>query len=328
MEHADMRRKLSAYLDNAVTADEKAEIKRHLGSCGTCRGEIADLELTVGYLKTLPDVEPPPWLTAKIMAKVREMASPKPTLWQRLFYPLHVKLPIEAFALVFLCVTGFYLARTIGTQAPLTSSSFAPPQASVPPSVGGLPASILQGKMRGAHPGNIPQPPAAQAPALPQPQLQPEPQPETAPAPARPIGQTPEPELQPADEGFMQEREVSQPSAKEDKAVPRGAAKRARKATAGEALPVLGGTPVEKGEINLVVDDPAAAGGAIEQAVTRLGGRISGHSYSEESHLLIIRIGAHKVPALLDRLERIGTIQEKPHSPKGAGDMVDLTIRW
>ena len=41
MEHEDMRRKLSAYLDNAVTAEEKAEIKRHLGSCGTCRGAIA-----------------------------------------------------------------------------------------------------------------------------------------------------------------------------------------------------------------------------------------------------------------------------------------------
>jgi hypothetical protein len=327
MEHEDMRRKLSAYLDNAVTAEEKAEIKRHLGSCGTCRGAIADLELTVGYLKTLPVVEPPPWLTAKIMAKIRALAAPRPTLRQRLFYPLHVKLPIEAFALIFLCVTGIYLARTIVTQAPLTSSSYVPPHASVPSSIASPSASIPPGKMKGAHPGILPQPQALLAPPTPVP-LQP--QPELAPAPvtARPVGKTPEPELQPADEGFMQEREVPQSSGKEDKALPHGAAKRAKKTTADEALPVPGATPGEKGEIALAVDDPAAAGGAIEEAVTRLGGRISGHSYSVESHLLIIRIGAQKVPALLDRLERIGTVQEKPQLSKGATGTVDLTIRW
>ncbi len=187
MEHADMRRKLSAYLDNAVTAEEKAEIKRHLGSCGTCRGAIADLELTVGYLKTLPDVEPPPWLTAKIMAKVREIAAPKPSLWQRLFFPLYVKLPIEAVALVFLCVTGFYLARTIGTQAPLTAPSPAPQHAQVPSPAARPLAPIPQGKMRGTQPANLQPRSAAPPPAQQQaePQLEPEPE-GPAPAPARP----------------------------------------------------------------------------------------------------------------------------------------------
>jgi hypothetical protein len=327
MEHADMRRKLSAYLDNAVTTEEKSEIKRHLGSCGTCRGEIADLELTVGYLKTLPDVEPPPWLTAKIMAKVREMSETKPTLWQRLFFPLHVKLPIEAVALVFLCVTGFYLARTIGTQAPLTTLSHAPQQAPVPPSVAAPPALIPQGKMRTAHPGNLQPPPAAQAPAPPQSQPEPELQPETAPAPARPAEQIQEPELRPADEGTMMDNGASLP-AKEEKNVTYGTVKRAKKAPAAGALPLLGGAAAEKAEISLLVDDPGAAGGIIEEAVTRLGGRISGHSYSEDSHLLIIRIGAQKIPSLLDRLERIGTVRGKPQLSKEAGGTVDLTIRW
>jgi hypothetical protein len=328
MEHAEMRRKLSDYLDNAVTAEEKAEIKRHLGSCGTCRGAIADLELTVGYLKTLPDVEPPPWLTAKIMAKVREISTPKPNLWQRLFFPLYVKLPIEAVALVFLCVTGFYLARTIGTQAPLTSLSPAPQHAQVPSSATQPQASIPQRKMRATHPANLQQPSAVPAPALPQaePQLEPEPEP----APARRAGRMSEPELQPTDEGTMMEREAPQP-AKEEKGASHGKEKRAKKATAAEALPgseIFGKVPVEKAEIPLLVDDPVAAVGPIEEAVTRLGGRISGHSYTEESHLLIIRIGAQKVPALLDRLERIGTMQERPQIPKGAVGTVDLTIRW
>jgi hypothetical protein len=137
----------------------------------------------------------------------------------------------------------------------------------------------------------------------------------------------PEPELRPADEGTMMERGTPQPT-REEKSVSHGKEKRAKKATAGEAIPVFGGAPAEKGEIALAVDDPGSAGGAIEQAVNRLGGRISGHSYSEESHLLIIRIGAQKVSALIEQLERIGTVQENPQLPKGAGGSVDLTIRW
>ena len=136
-----------------------------------------------------------------------------------------------------------------------------------------------------------------------------------------------EPELRPADEGSMMDREAPLP-AKEEKGATYGTAKRAKKAPAAGVLPELGGAPAEKGVINLSVDDPAAAGGAIEQAVNRLGGRITGHSYSEESHLLIIRIGTQKVPVLLDSLERIGTVQERPHLPKESGGAVDLTIRW
>jgi len=83
-----------------------------------------------------------------------------------------------------------------------------------------------------------------------------------------------------------------------------------------------------KGEVFLVVDDPNAATGDIEEAVTRIGGGISGHSYSGDSHLLFVRIDAQKVPALLERLDRIGTVQERPQISKGAGGTVELTIRW
>ena len=123
MEHTEIRRNLSAYLDGAVSPDEKAQIEEHLASCGVCRGALADLERTVGHLKSLPDVEPPPWMTAKIMARVREAAEKKPAFWQRIFLPFQVKLPLQALALVILCVTGYYLARTNAPLLQLTVSS-------------------------------------------------------------------------------------------------------------------------------------------------------------------------------------------------------------
>jgi hypothetical protein len=326
MEHAEIRRKLPAYLDNALAAEEKEEIKRHLGRCGSCRGEIADLELTVGYLKSLPEVEPPPWMTARIMANVRDETGPIKSLWRRLFFPLHLKLPVEALALVFLCITGYYLARTIGEQAPLTAPSFTrqqtPPPSAPPPGTSaplphpgsGAPATTPRDKMEAPQSGTLP-PPATAPP----------------PSPALPPRPMAEPELQPADEEITPEREVVRPLGKEEKASPQGAMKRARKAPADEALRGAGtpaATPAGKEEITLLVDNPVAAAGAIEEAVTRGGGRISGHSYSGESHLLFIRIGAQKVPGLLDRLGRIGTVEERPQLPPGADGMTDLIIRW
>lgn len=326
MDHAEIRRKLPAYLDNALAAEEKEEIKRHLGRCGSCRGEIADLELTIGYLKSLPEVEPPPWLTARIMANVRDETGPIKSLWRRLFFPLHRKLPVEAVALVFLCVTGYYLVRTIGEQAPLTAPPstrqqtplpLAPPHAASVPSPqpgSGAPVFIPREKMA-----------APQSETLPPPATAPPPSPALTPRPMA------EPELQPADDEIAPEREMVRPLGKVEKAAPQGAMKRARKAPADEALEGAGSpsaTPGGKEEVTLVVDDPVAAVGAIEEAVTRGGGRISGHSYSGENHLLFVRIGAQKVPGLVDRLGRIGTVEEMPQLPPGANGMTDLIIRW
>jgi hypothetical protein len=322
MEHAEIRRKLPAYLDNALAAEEKEEIKRHLGRCGSCRGEIADLELTIGYLRSLPEVEPPPWLIARIMAKARDETGPIKSLWRKLFFPLHLKLPVEAVALVFLCGIGYYLVRTIGEQAPLTvlpstrqqtPLPLAPPQAASTPSPqpgSGVPVIIPREKMEVPQSGTLP-PPATAPP----------------PSPALPPRPMAEPELQPADEELTPEREMVRPLGNS----PQGAMKRARKAPADEALQGAGSpaaTPDGKEEVTLLVDDPVAAAGAIEEAVTRGGGRISGHSYSGENHLLFVRIGAQKVPGLVDRLGRIGTVEERPQLPPGANGMTDLIIKW
>jgi hypothetical protein len=326
MEHAEIQGKLSAYLDNAVSAEEKAEIKRHLGICGSCRVAIADLELTVGYIKSLPEVEPPPWLTSKIMAIVRDDTIRNPSLWQRIFFPLHVKLPIEVVALVFLCVTGYYLTRTIVTPTLLTTSSsiqkrILPQSAANKALPAGSSAQSTETRNKTAPvTGTLPSPAMPPSPTAAQPEEEP------YPAPTLPARTMHEPELRPADEGVME------PSlGKEEKTAPHKAMQRSMKSPGYETAPAAGTAETMeagKGEVFLVVDDPNAATGDIEEAVTRIGGGISGHSYSGDSHLLFVRIDAQKVPALLERLDRIGTVQERPQISKGAGGTVELTIRW
>ena len=333
MEHAEIRQKLAAYLDSAVSDEEKEEIKRHLGRCGSCRGEIADLELTVRYLKSLPAVDPPPWLAEKIIAKVRDEATQKTTLWRRLFFPLHVKLPIEAFAMLFLCVSGYYLTRTISEQPLLPKPLTLQPQSQThPPSPAepypsrtpkSMPKSDgQQRKMDVQQPGDIPSP--AQEPHAATNQKEAAPQPAMAP----PVRKMVEPELRPTDEGLMSDFDTANPvfGGKPSKAM-----SRERKSGAEEALreaeaPAAGNA--RKEEISLAVEDPAAATASIEEAVTRFGGRINGHSYSGENHLLFIRIGATNYPRLLDRLGRVGKVQERPQLPPGTVGMIDLIIRW
>jgi hypothetical protein len=67
----------------------------------------------VGLVRELEEVEPPPWLRRKIMTRVREEAAPKKKgILRTLFFPLHIKVPVQAFAMVLIAVLAFQVYRT------------------------------------------------------------------------------------------------------------------------------------------------------------------------------------------------------------------------
>ena len=109
MDHNDIRHKLSEYLDGSVTHGVKTAIEEHLKTCIECSDALRELRKTIEHIHAVDEVIPPPWMTQKIMAKVREEADTKKGLFRRLFYPLAVKLPIQAVAMLFLTVTVYYI---------------------------------------------------------------------------------------------------------------------------------------------------------------------------------------------------------------------------
>jgi hypothetical protein len=113
MEHNDIRHKLSEYIDGSVTGKERAAIEAHLKTCLQCSGALEELRKTIEHVKTVEEIDPPAWMTQKIMAKVRAEAEGKKSIFQRLFFPLTVKLPIQAIAVLFVAVTGFYVYQAI-----------------------------------------------------------------------------------------------------------------------------------------------------------------------------------------------------------------------
>ena len=111
MKCRDIQKELAAYLEGIISPKEKEGVENHLSSCQMCRKVFEELKRTEALVKGLEQVEPPPWFTQKIMSRVRAQQESKKNIIQRLFYPLHIKVPIEAFATVLIAVAAVYLFK-------------------------------------------------------------------------------------------------------------------------------------------------------------------------------------------------------------------------
>jgi hypothetical protein len=113
VECSNVQGKLSVYIEGMVSPEEKKLIDEHISSCSKCKEALYDLKKTLDYVHNLEDIEPPAWLTQKVMARIRSDAEPKRGILQKLFYPLYIKLPIEAVAVVLIAVTAIYIFKII-----------------------------------------------------------------------------------------------------------------------------------------------------------------------------------------------------------------------
>jgi anti-sigma factor RsiW len=73
---------LSAYLEHDLGDAERAEMDAHLVSCTTCVGDLEGLRVAVDLLRRLPDPEPPPFLTTRVMARIFAGEAQVPS-WRR-----------------------------------------------------------------------------------------------------------------------------------------------------------------------------------------------------------------------------------------------------
>lgn len=358
MEHAEVRKKLSEYLDGVSSQDERAGIEAHLQGCDRCNSTLAELEKTVSHLRGLPREEPPPWLTGRIMARVRAEVE-KPSLWQRLFYSCHIKLPIEALALVALCVTGYYIARTTSPTVPLTSPQVlergASPLSDQAPAKAGdtggprdrapsVPAGMVPGaKAPATSERALDMPPPAPGFAAPPPRL-PATTPASATIPPEPATksflpsrtQTPPPvsgAAAPARE--MQER-IRPDAVREERDISPGMmqrpAARARKSMRTEAAGEHGGRheaespAVAPRTIVLWAASPAIAGDEVARTVSTMGGVLVRREPGITGERLSVRIGATRFGEFLDRLEEIGRIAKKPALREGGTGVMELLV--
>ncbi len=113
MECSSLREKLSAFVDEQLAPEEKKAVQDHLDACPECVRHLEDLRKTITFVRELEGVEPPSWFAREVMSKVREEAGPSRGILRKLFYPLHIKIPLEAAAAVAIVVTAFYVYRAV-----------------------------------------------------------------------------------------------------------------------------------------------------------------------------------------------------------------------
>jgi hypothetical protein len=106
---------LPAYLEEILSSEEKSNITGHLAACPRCRRALAGLKRADTLLHGLEEVEPPLFFEQRIMARVREEAGQKQgisRILRRLFYPLHIKVPVQAVAMLLVAVFAIHVYRT------------------------------------------------------------------------------------------------------------------------------------------------------------------------------------------------------------------------
>lgn len=288
MECSNIQEKLSIYIEDIISSEEKVLIDEHLKSCQRCNSYLTDLRKTIEYVKNLEEIEPPSWLTQKVMMRVISEAEPKKGILQRLFYPLHIKLPLEVAATITIAIATIYVLKTIQPEMKLVTPTEIPK---------GEIASPLARKDIFTKPAEQPMP-AKEPDALENKRL-----PE-APSPAK----KQEEAMQYAGSLAKEEvkREVSSPATK-------------LKAAMFERK-------IDSISLTLNVKDLETASKEIEKHVKELGGKITKTEYSENKNVLIAEIVSNKLKELFEKLKLIGEVNEKEVELKASEGSIEIRI--
>src|SRR5215467_2576719 len=108
MNCAEVQKYLSDFLDKGLDDERVRPIEDHLATCSLCSEELASLAECQKLVSGLPIVEPPLGFTNRVMSRVREAAHPR-SLWEWLFLPLRIKIPLQATAVVLIALLAGYI---------------------------------------------------------------------------------------------------------------------------------------------------------------------------------------------------------------------------
>lgn len=291
---------LPAYREDILSLNEKSAIETHLSSCSRCRQSMADLKETAHLLKTLEEVEPPPFFEQRIMTQVREEAGRRRGILQKFFFPLHIKIPIQAVASVLIAVLAVTIYQNIEPEmkrvSPLTAPISEPAKGQktvVPPS---------------APKSSPPVTPFRQAPAG---SLLKKSQQPFAPAPPAAVSQRddrtadlirPRQEEKPA--GEKAGAPILALKDKEDSPVEKPALsqnqQRVEAAVAAKKGTIL--------DLTIQVRDTNLAVREIEDRLGQSGARIIEKRHQEGRGFLKAELVSEKIPLFLDRLKAVGHV--------------------
>lgn len=358
---------LPAFLEGILSSDEKRLVDEHLATCQQCSAALVEQKRITLLVQTLDEVEPPPWFAQKVMSKVREEAagspltahhSPITRIISRLFYPLHVKVPIEALASVLIVVLAFYVYRSVEPEIKVVQSpsEVANPSITLPGTEAwkkpGQPgASTLTaenkpalGRWRDKTADRITETPGTGTPKKLAPQ--------EAPPLGSPTGEPSKTETResaadrmkqeireaassPRQKEALQEQKVPLPAPGASEA--RGTVSSGAQGGMKEALDSSGGQSTgqvktfaaKKAEpigFTLRVNDVTTAVGEARQFLGQLGARSMSAESRDGTAVVTAQLAVEKIEELLKKLSTLGQVEEKGSRPATAEGFISIRI--
>ena len=319
MDHNSIRHKLSEYIDGAVSAAEKAEIETHLKSCEKCSDALRELQQTIEHVRQINEIEPPAWMTQKIMAKVRVEAEQQKSLSERLYSVFVLNLPVKAVAVVFLTAIAFYVYRDIPPQklfeAPIPAAAVKKERPL---------SGIAKGEQNRAEDSLHRSKRLSQSPEYKALDMKPEYE-KSAPAAAKPFAAPESAQKAREGKGYAMQQESRASAAKQGASAPMTGqlAREERAPGMMQAAKAKAARSDESGayasEIILKVKDLDSAQNKIEKAATAFGGKVIRTASPADKSQIIVSINADKFTELLLKLTTIGDLKGKVPAPVGRG---------
>jgi hypothetical protein len=324
MQCDEIQEQLSAYLEDTLSPAERGIIDDHLRSCPECRKSLADLEMTISSIKGLDEIIPPPWLTQKVMTRVKAEAERKNrSLLQKLFYPLYIKLPIEAAGIFLVAITALYVFKSIEPElktviAPSeeTLSEYAPKGKARKPS----PKVERQSQSPGIPLSKKDKPPT-ESHSLPESGQRPAPMSEQFMYDKGASVKEKRTKVQEVPEKKMPQKSAPAPA---EMSAPDGLKLEGAPRAAGKTASVLS----EKEDISLSfkVNDIDSAKKELEEVLTDVGGKVVREEPASDALVIIGELGSDKLLPFIQKLKALGYLNERTPTPMSDKDRVLVKI--
>jgi hypothetical protein len=317
-------------LDGALAPPEAGRLRDHLDRCPACAKTREDLRRSRDLVRSLPPVEPPPWLEDRILVRIHTGQAPR-----RKPAPRWLRPALPAAALLLFGFTGYLvLRRPGGPSAPAEAKAEAVPSAPAGPA---SPVSGTATQPAGPAPG-APAKAARPAPASVPPAEAPRVVPQAgapasgASAPGMPAFAPAPPQAPPARHEVAElAAPAPAPPAIADKL--QAAARADRRAPAGElAAPAAGVRAKSAPAITSLAlswepGDSIRAASRAQAAFEAAGATILSRP-GPDYRGITARVPGPALDALLERLQAMGPLPDAPPRPTRLRGEVLVTMTW
>lgn len=130
MDCKNVRDRFSSLWEKELMPSEEKIVREHLSSCPECQKEFERFEKTMGWLRSVGDVEVPEGFLPELYKKMEERkgATPGEKARGRWFnFPLSLKLPVQAVAMVAIVFLVLYLTKMMPMEVYRLKEAKQPP---------------------------------------------------------------------------------------------------------------------------------------------------------------------------------------------------------